>query len=132
MRRAIADLARSEGAFPAAYSKMLVSTKAAAIDFFTLQAADRLSFASPILGGKKFVKPLISLHSEFLILAQRMQIVGHEPTHRGIVFGRLSSCAAIDVVINTNGDVLHDSHSNCETVGTSSRIPLVEKAVALD
>src|SRR5882672_11337851 len=110
---------------------MLVSTKAAAIDFFPFQTADRLSFASSILGGKKFVQPLISFHSQFLVLAQRMQVVGDEPAHRRIVLGCLSPRVAIDLVINANGDVLHECHSNCETVGKSSRT-LVGNSVVLD
>jgi hypothetical protein len=43
----------------------------------------------------------------------------------------LSPRAAIDLVINANGDVLHECHSNCETVSKSSGA-FVGNAVVLD
>lgn len=69
MRRAVAAFARSEGAFPAAYSRMLVSTKAAAIDFFSVQATDGFSFTASIPRREEFAEPLVVFGPQFFILA---------------------------------------------------------------
>src|SRR2546428_12151602 len=107
MRRAVAAFARSEGAFPAAYSRMLVSTKAAAINLFTFQSPNRFSPTSPILRGEEFLKLLRPLRAKFLILAQLTQIFGYKLAHRSIMLSGLAAGAPVDLIIYADCDVLH-------------------------
>ncbi len=84
-----------------------MSTKTSAIDFFPIEGTNRLSLASAIPLGKEFIEPLVAFRSKLFILAQRAQVIGHQPAHGSIMLSSFATCPPINFVADGYRDVLH-------------------------